>query len=103
MRKAQLACVDLGPAAVVRGALAALLPLIGLATRWLGRKVAPIACQDAADDLVVGSALTASEPSFAFIQRAGFSTASIIVAVLPVTARDALVFFSSSNQTNQGN
>ncbi|KKC41424.1 hypothetical protein WH87_00230 [Devosia epidermidihirudinis] len=82
----------------ISGHLIVLLCLIFLATLWLGhmmmngKLVAP-AYQDAASVMIslTGSALATSEPSFAFIQRAGLTIIGTIVAGLAVSVLDHIL------------
>jgi hypothetical protein len=86
--------------------LVVLLGLVFLVTLWLGNKMltghmAAVSYQDAASVMIslVASALATSEPSFAFIQRAGLTIAGTMVAALAVSALDAL--FTHSNLTEK--
>lgn len=78
--------------------LSVLLALVFLATLWLGSKMLSgrlpaMTYQDSASVMIslVGSALATSEPSFAFIQRAGLTVAGTLVAALVVSILDALL------------
>ena len=83
---------------VVAGHVAVLLCLIFLAVLWLGHKMATgrlpsMAYQDAASVMLslVFSALASSEPSFAFVQRAGLTMMGTLFAALVVSILDILL------------
>jgi len=89
------------------GHLAVLLGLIFLATLWLGQKMLTgrlpaMAYQDAGSVMLslVGSALATSEPSFAFIQRAGLTIIGTLIAALLVSILDALFVKPSSAEAS---
>lgn len=82
----------------VAGHLAVLVALIFLATLWVGHKMLTgrlpaMAYQDAGSVMIslVGSALATSEPTFAFVQRAGLTVAGTLLAALLVSILDALL------------
>ena len=80
------------------GHLVVLMCLMFLATLWLCNKMMtgrlpPMAYQDAASVMIslVGSGLASSEPSFAFIQRAGLTIMGTLFAALVVSILDRLL------------
>lgn len=89
----------------VAGHLAVLLCLIFLATLYLGHKMLvgrlpAMAYQDAASVMIslIGSALATSEPSFAFVQRAGLTILGTIAAALVVSILDTLFVKAPTDQ-----
>ncbi|MET3924257.1 hypothetical protein [Devosia sp. 2618] len=82
----------------IAGHLAVLMCLLFLATVWLGHRMQTgrlpaMAYQDAASVMIslVGSALTTSEPGFAFLQRAALTIMGTIAAALVVSILDTLL------------
>jgi len=78
--------------------LAVLLIAVTVATWWFADRMMhgrlpPMAYQDAASVMIslVGTALATSEPSFAFIQRAGLTILGTVVAAFAISLLEALL------------
>ncbi|WP_332711661.1 hypothetical protein [Pelagibacterium mangrovi] len=89
--------------------LAVLAGLIFLPTLWLAHKMSvgrlpSMAYQDAAAIMIalVGSALTTSDPAFAFIQRASLTILGTLLAALAVRALDDLLVPALSPDVAKG-